>query len=81
MAYILGFMFTDGNITVNKRGVNYFSFYTMDKEILKFIKQSIESYHKISKRNARSENVFRLQVGSKEMVRDLYNLGLINIKA
>jgi len=81
MAYTLGFIFADGNIIRNKRGSNYFSFYSSDKAILIFIKKAMSSDHKISKRNIHSGNVYRLQIGSKEMVNDLYKLGLINNKA
>jgi hypothetical protein len=81
MAYILGFLFADGNITINSRGANYFAFYSIDKDVLQFIKQSMESSHKISKRNARSGNVYRLQVGSKDMIEDLFILGLVDTKA
>jgi len=81
MAYVLGFIFADGNIIKNRRGSNYFSFYSSDKRILVFIRQTMSSTHKISKRNARSGNVYRIQVGSKEMVEDLHNLGLVETKA
>jgi intein-encoded DNA endonuclease-like protein len=80
MSYILGFLFADGNITTNNRGANYFSFYSMDREILSFAKKAMKSRHKLSKRNARSGEVYRLQIGSKEMVEDLLNLGLVNAK-
>jgi len=52
MSYILGFMFANGNITVTKRGANYFAFYSADIDVLQFIKKSMKSSHKISKRNA-----------------------------
>jgi hypothetical protein len=81
MAYILGFIFADGNILKNKRGANYFSFYSSDKGILMFIKKTMGSSHKVSQRNERSGNVYRIQVGRKEMVEDLYNLGLVETKA
>ncbi|MFA5361586.1 MAG: hypothetical protein WC290_03995, partial [archaeon] len=63
MAYTLGFIFADGNISLNKRGSAYFSLYSADKDILIFIRRSMGSNHKISKRNERSGNVFRIQVG------------------
>lgn len=81
MSYILGFLFADGNITINQRGAHYFSFYSMDKDILCFVRKSMASTHKISKRNETSGNVFRLQIGNKEMVEDLCRLGLTKTKA
>ncbi|HPK14108.1 MAG TPA: LAGLIDADG family homing endonuclease [Candidatus Paceibacterota bacterium] len=81
MAYTLGFIFADGNISLNKRGSAYFSLYSADEDILIFIRRSMGSNHKISKRNERSGNVFRIQVGSIEMVKDLFVLGLITLKS
>jgi hypothetical protein len=81
MAYVLGFIFADGNIIRNKRGSDYFSFYSSDKTILIFIKKAMSSNHKIARRNIYSGNVYRLQIGSKEMANDLYKLGLITNKA
>lgn len=71
MAYILGFLFADGSVSVTRRGGYYFSFHSTDEGLLFKIRESMGSNHKVSKRNSRSGNVFRLQIGSKEMVDDL----------
>lgn len=80
MAYILGFLFADGSVSVTKRGGYYFSFHSSDRDLLIKIRELMESKHKISKRNPRSGNVFRLQIGSKEMVGDLSILKLRETK-
>jgi len=80
MAYILGFLFADGSVSVTERGGYYFSFHSADRELLISIRDIMKSNHKVSKRNHRSGNVFRLQVGSKEMVNDLYILKLRETK-
>ncbi len=80
MVYILGFLFADGSISVTKRGGYYFSFHSADEGLLLKIRESMGSNHKVSKRNSRSGNVFRLQIGSKEMVEDLYVLKLKETK-
>lgn len=76
MAYVLGFFAADGNLTVGKRGNHYIEFTSCDREILEKIKKRLNSNHKISgrKRNKRWETAYRLQLGSKEMFNDLFNL-------
>lgn len=79
MAYVLGFFAADGYITINKRGGVYWSIQIVDEELLNCIKKTIRSTHKISIRKSRNKNektLFRLQIGSKEMVDDLYRLGM-----
>ncbi len=80
MAYILGFLFADGAITMSKRGTHFIAFHTMDKELLYAIKECMKADHKISKRSVRSGNVYRLQIGSKEMVEDVALFGLHQAK-
>lgn len=81
MAYILGFLFADGNIIQNKRGGCYVAFYTADKRLLLSMRSEMASNHKVSKRNTRSGNVYRLQIGSKKFFSDLHILGLSPGKA
>ena len=81
MAYVLGFLFADGCITKTKRGGQYVSFHTMDKELLVAMRMAMDSDHKIAKRTARSGNVYRMQIGSKELVADLERFGLTEAKA
>ena len=73
VSYILGFLFADGEITENKRGAYYFTFHSSDNKFLQEIKKKMDSGHKISRRK---DNVYRLQIGSKEMVNDLKVYGL-----
>lgn len=80
MAYTIGFMFADGGISINPRGGCYFAIYSNDQALLKKIKYKMGSDHKISQRSVRSGNVFRFQVGSKEMIDDLKKLGFYENK-
>ena len=78
MAYILGFFAADGYITHNKRGAYFWCIQITDKDILEKIKIAIKAEHKISSRipKRKTEKIlYRLQIGSKEMCNDLYNLG------
>jgi len=83
MAYVLGFIYADGNIIFTKRGTWFWSLQINDKEILEEIKKVINSEHIISKKkkyNNRKQS-YRLQVGSKEMCEDLMHLGLTERKS
>ncbi len=78
MSYILGFLFADGNIINTKRNTWFWSLQITDRDILFKIKKEINSSHKISlkKKIENNKQLYRLQVGSKEMCVDLINLGL-----
>jgi intein-encoded DNA endonuclease-like protein len=76
MAYILGFLYADGNIVETKRGTHFVALYIADEEILTAIKECLESNHKISKRSSATGAVYRLQIGSKEWFEDLAKIGL-----
>ena len=77
MAYVLGFFAADGYITVNKRGGQFWSIQITDKPLLQSIRKILQSEHKIGERRAgeREKTLYRLQIGSIEMCRDLRNLG------
>ena len=83
MAYVLGFFAADGYITHNKRGANFWSIEITDKQLLYSIRNVVESDHKISLRlrGAPNKNIYRLQVGSKEMVEDLALHGFVSRKS
>lgn len=81
MYYILGFFCADGGISHHKSGTPYITFYSADLDLVKFIRRSMRSSHAISKRSARSGNVYRLQIGSKELVEQLQSLGLSSRKS
>ena len=76
MAYVLGFLFADGNIIKNKRGAHFISFYSADLVLLKLIKKALNSDHKITKRKSINLHNYSIQIGSKEIYRDLIKLGL-----
>ena len=78
MAYVLGFLFADGNIIYTKRHTWFWSIQITDKEILEKIKIEINSSHVVSKRKKKENHkqLYRLQIGSKDMCKDLLNLGL-----
>lgn len=84
MAYILGFFCADGCMFVNPRGSHYVAFYSNDKHVLEFIRDTIGSEHKIGSKPAgarRKSPSYILQLGSKEMYNDLLRLGLMPTKA
>ncbi len=72
MAYILGFMYADGNITHTKKGNCYIAIYTADKNLLKNMMFCFKAEHKLSQRG----NVYRVQIGSTVWFEDLGRLGL-----
>ena len=76
MAYVLGFIFADGNIVQTKRNTWFLSIQITDKNILLKIKQLLKAQHKISKRKLIKNNkqLYRLQIGSKEICIDLMRL-------
>jgi intein-encoded DNA endonuclease-like protein len=76
MAYILGFMYADGNITETKRGNHYIAIYTADKELLISMARCMKSNHKIAERASDTGANYRIQIGSKEWFHDLGLLGL-----
>ena len=79
MAYVLGFFAADGYMTLNKRGAHFWNIQINDGELLKEIRKSIQSEHKISvrvKTRKEEKTSYRLQIGSREMYNDLYNLGM-----
>jgi hypothetical protein len=81
MAYILGFLFADGTITCTKRGTSYVAFHSADQRLLHSMARAMHATQKISRRSERSGYVYRLQIGSKAMVQDLLDCGLVAGKA
>lgn len=76
MAYILGFLYADGNIVQTKRGNHYIAIYTADRSLLVLMSKCLKSKHKIATRISATGCVHRIQVGSKEWFSDLGVLGL-----
>lgn len=81
MAYALGFLFADGNISINKKGSGYVAFYSADWALLYALQKSFNSNHKIAKRSIRSGEVYRLQVGSKVWIHALSGYGMTPLKS
>ena len=82
MAYVVGFFAADGYISLNNRGAHFWNIQITDKELLKNIKKTVQSDHKIGirKRSSRESTIYRLQIGSIEMCNDLRKLGFTERK-
>ncbi len=76
MAYILGFMYADGNIVKTKRDNYYIAIYTADEALLIAMAHCMKSEHKIAKRVSETGGNYRIQIGSKDWFFDLGTLGL-----
>jgi intein-encoded DNA endonuclease-like protein len=76
MAYILGFLYADGNIMKTKRGTHYITWYTADRDLLEKMKLIMQAEHLIKLRVAKTGQVYRMQIGSKGWFDDLLQLGL-----
>ncbi len=76
MAYILGFMFADGNITKTKRGNYYIAIYTADRPLLVAMRRSMRALHKVATQYKQLGVAYRIQIGSKVWFDDLQKLGL-----
>lgn len=81
MAYILGFLFADGNIIKTKRNTHFVGWYSADFELLNLMAKIMESTHKISERKSEKGKYYVLQIGSKDLFVDLVKLGLTPSKA
>jgi intein-encoded DNA endonuclease-like protein len=76
MAYVLGFLFADGNIIKTKRKTYFISIYSSDEDLLGAMRECMRSNHKISLRKSLSGSVYRIQIGSKGLFNDLVKKGL-----
>ncbi len=83
MAYVLGFFCADGSMYKTKRNTYFIEFQITDKDLLYAIRELLNSNHKISEKNnnIKKKKVYRLQVGSKEIYKDLIKLGLTQAKS
>lgn len=77
MAYVLGFFWADGTLTINPRGGHYFVLESKDKKLLEQIQSSMGSNHKLTKRIHKINKAiaYRVQIGSKKMCQDLMRYG------
>ncbi|HCC59703.1 MAG: hypothetical protein A2402_02840 [Candidatus Staskawiczbacteria bacterium RIFOXYC1_FULL_37_43] len=89
MAYVLGFLYADGDIEDVKKSsrTQYITFPSKDRDILESIKKVIGSSHPIQYRPRRkalfqngkvyeSAESYRIRIGSKKLFEDLIKLGL-----
>lgn len=67
MAYILGFLYADGNIIKTKRNTCFTALYTADYDLIHSIRELIKSNHKIAWRGKENGGAYSLQIGSKEL--------------
>lgn len=83
MAYVLGFFAADGSMLKNKRGACFIEFNITDKRLLYSIRKMLGSNHMISerKRGLIWKPIYRLQIGSKDMFKDLSSLGFTQNKS
>ena len=81
MAYVLGFMYADGNLVKTTRGTHFIAIYSADHELLEQFKLLFKSEHSIHQRTTSSGKVSRIQIGSKEWFYDLQRIGLTPGKA
>lgn len=82
MAYVLGFFAADGSMYRNKRGGHYLEFQITDGNLLKKIRRLLRSNNKITirERVPGQKLIYRLQIGSKVIFKDLECLGFVQNK-
>jgi hypothetical protein len=76
MAYVLGFILTDGCVTGNTLSISQ-----ANDLILRKIKAAMESEHPVIARKNGSSRLFTLHIGRKSMVADLLALGITEKKS
>lgn len=78
MAYVLGFFAADGYITVSRRGAHFWCIQITDRKLLEAIRRVVQAEHVISTRTRKvnEKDIYRLQVGSRDMCEDLRRLGM-----
>lgn len=93
MAYVLGFLVADGNITdaQGSSRTQYTKFSNTEKEIIEKIKKVLGSNHPIKIRKPKihkhhngfykSSALFELRIGSKELFDDIFKLGIMPNKS
>lgn len=83
MAYILGFFAADGSMYRTNRGTHFIEFQITDGDLLRSIGVILNSNHKITIRHRASKwkPIYRLQIGSKSIFKDLENFGFTQNKS
>ena len=80
MAYVLGYFSADGGMFINSGGSKYIQFVSTDYSLLEKVKKAMHSKHKIylkAKGYKKRKDVYLLEIGSKEIYKDLLKLGFI----
>jgi len=83
-AYILGLIISDGYVDEKWNKLNFTS---KDLELVKLFKQELKSEHKLAKYNVFDKRTnksycrYSLQISSKEIIKDLINLGIHSNKS
>ncbi len=94
MAYVLGFLFADGNVTDSAQSsrTRYVQFSNTNRQIIEEIRKIMRSSHKIQIRRPqiveypggkiyKNSRLYRFRIGSKELFSDVYVLGVIPNKS
>ncbi len=84
MAYVLGFFVADGSMFVNSRGSCYIDFTSIDKDLIEAVRKMMDTDNSIGafrSTNPKRKISYRLQIGSKEIFKDLLELGLTPCKS
>lgn len=76
MAYVLGFLYADGNITETSRDTYYTAVYSSDRSLISAIRKLLESNHTLSPRHSETGTWYRFQIGSKQLFTSLLARGL-----
>jgi hypothetical protein len=76
MAYVLGFILTDGCVTGNTLSISQ-----ADDFILRKIKAAVQSEHPIRRHKNGNSYLYTLNIGRKSMVADLFALGITEKKS
>lgn len=78
MFYILGLFVADGSVRHNKRGAWFIDLQLTDKDLVFAVRDALNSNHKITRRIGKKNqnDLYRLQIGSKEMCKDLNRYGI-----
>lgn len=86
-AYVLGYIFTDGNLVLNKKNNTYFlQIYSKYKYQLENIKTILQSEAKIQHRTLKKYNnkiqgeIFWLHIGNQKVIKALLQLGMVSDK-
>ena len=76
MAYVLGFVITDGNISGNTLSISQ-----NERYILERINDAMESDYKITRRSNGKNDIHTLSIYRKSIVEDLKSLGVLEAKS